>query len=121
MIIARGIYTVIEQTVQALLGQAGAGLNEFGSCHRRCLVPTSDGRGWKTVMLSGRSWMFKHVLWIALLTGALMSSASPAEQCSPTPKEINRIEALVTKAAALLESKGKAVAFADFGKRDSEW
>jgi len=35
--------------------------------------------------------------------------------------EINRIEALVTKAAALLESKGKAAAFAEFGKPDSEW
>jgi len=33
--------------------------------------------------------------------------------------EINRIEALVTKAAALLESKGKAAAFAEFGKPDS--
>jgi quercetin dioxygenase-like cupin family protein len=43
------------------------------------------------------------------------------EQREPTPEEINRIEALVTKAAALIESKGEEAAFAEFGKRNSEW
>ena len=44
-----------------------------------------------------------------------------ADQSALNPQEINRIEALVTRAAALVESKGKAAAFAEFGKRDSEW
>jgi signal transduction histidine kinase len=48
--------------------------------------------------------------------------ASPAfSQSSPPPSEKAReVEALVNKAAALIDSKGK-VAFADFRLKDSEW
>ena len=63
----------------------------------------------------------------ALLVGTfvlvgLFGSASPAfSQSSPPPSEKAReVEALVNKAAALIDSKGKAV-FADFRLKDSEW
>ena len=42
-------------------------------------------------------------------------------QSSPTSEQAKRIEALVNKAAALVEAKGKAAAFSEFRKRDSEW
>jgi cytochrome c len=63
----------------------------------------------------------------ALLVGTfvlvgLLGTASPAfSQSSPPPSEKSReVEALVNKAAALIDSKGKA-AFADFRLEDSEW
>jgi len=52
----------------------------------------------------------------------LFGTASPAfSGSSPPPSEKARqVEALVNKAAALIDSKGKA-AFADFRVKDSEW
>jgi len=51
-----------------------------------------------------------------------MAIAHPAssQQSPPTSEQAKRIEAMVNKAAALVESQGKA-AFAEFRKRDSEW
>jgi cytochrome c len=65
--------------------------------------------------------MLKHILCAAVFAGIVMASSARAEQSALTTQEINRIEALVTMAAALVETKGKAAAFADFGKPDSEW
>jgi hypothetical protein len=48
-------------------------------------------------------------------------SGGPCAAASAHPSEINGIEQLVTKAVALVESKGREAAFAKFGKRDSEW
>ena len=62
----------------------------------------------------------------ALLTSAFVAAlfvfASPAfAQDSPPPSEQKtKIEALVNKAAALIENKGKAV-FPEFRKQGSEW
>ena len=58
---------------------------------------------------------------IVVLVG-LFGTALPAfSQSSPPPSEKARqVEALVNKAAALIDSKGKA-AFADFRLKDSEW
>src|SRR5207247_4502704 len=63
----------------------------------------------------------------ALFTGffvlaGLFGTAAPAfSQQSPPPSEqVKKIEALVDKAAALVNSKGKA-AFAEFRKERSEW
>ncbi|HEY0725943.1 MAG TPA: cache domain-containing protein [Pyrinomonadaceae bacterium] len=58
---------------------------------------------------------------IVVLAG-LFGTALPAfSQSSPPPSEKARqVEALVDKAAALIDSKGKA-AFADFRLKDSEW
>jgi cytochrome c len=52
----------------------------------------------------------------------LFGTAAPAfSQQSPPPSEqARKIEATVNKAAALVESQGKA-AFSEFRKRDSEW
>jgi len=57
-----------------------------------------------------------------LVAVATMAMASPAssQQPPPTSEQAKRIEAMVNKAAALVESQGKA-AFSEFRKHDSEW
>jgi methyl-accepting chemotaxis protein len=52
----------------------------------------------------------------------LLGTVSPAlsQQSPPRSAQTQQIEALVNKAAALVERKGKA-AFAEFRKKDSEW
>jgi methyl-accepting chemotaxis protein len=58
----------------------------------------------------------------SFLLAGLFGTASPAfSQASPPSSEKAReVEALVNKAAALIDSKGKA-AFADFRLKDTEW
>ena len=55
----------------------------------------------------------------ALITMAIANLVS-SQQSPPTSEQAKRIEAMVNKAAALLETQGKA-AFSEFRKRDSEW
>jgi signal transduction histidine kinase len=58
-----------------------------------------------------------------LVMAAWLAVAAPAHaQTAPPPSdEARQIEALVNKAAALVESKGKAAAFAQFRTPHSEW
>ena len=48
------------------------------------------------------------------------AGSAGAQKSPPASEESKRIETMVNKASALVESKGKA-AFAEFRKRDSEW
>lgn len=71
-------------------------------------------------MFEKERFMFKQILAsIAVATIAMVSPAS-SQQSPPTSEQAKRIEAMVNKAAALVESQGKA-AFSEFIKRDSEW
>jgi cytochrome c len=64
----------------------------------------------------------RAALPLLLLGGLLMTSAPAISQASPpNTEQAGKIEALVTKAAALIESKGEAAAFAEFRKKDSKW
>jgi len=64
--------------------------------------------------------MFKKVLiCTALVTMAMVIPVS-SQQSPPTSEQAKRIEAMVNKAAVLVETQGKA-AFPEFRKRDSEW
>ncbi|MHB2205668.1 cache domain-containing protein [Methylobacterium sp. CM6257] len=65
--------------------------------------------------------MLRHFMFCAMATAVMVTVPVHAGQSSPTPEEINRIEALVTKAAALIESEGKQAAFSKFANRGSEW
>jgi hypothetical protein len=62
----------------------------------------------------------------ALLAGLaftiLVAATSPvfSQQAPPPSERAKQIEALVTNAAALIDSKGKT-AFVDFRTKDSEW
>jgi hypothetical protein len=49
-----------------------------------------------------------------------MTSPVSSQQSPPTSEKAKQIEAMVNKAAALVETLGK-VAFSEFRKRDSEW
>lgn len=62
--------------------------------------------------------MFKKVL-ICLAFAAAFTNPSNAQQ-PPNTEQAKQVEALVNKAAALLNSKGKAI-FTEFRKKDSEW
>src|SRR5512137_1663306 len=68
------------------------------------------------------------LLVVAVISFGMLSGASEvraqekaAGLNSPTSEQAKKIEAMVNKAAALVEAKGKAAAFAEFRKRDSEW
>jgi signal transduction histidine kinase len=59
---------------------------------------------------------------IILICTSLMLAANPAnsQQSPPNSEKAKLIEALVTKAAAIVDTKGKA-AFSEFRERGSEW
>jgi signal transduction histidine kinase len=64
-----------------------------------------------------------HVQMMTLVAAAALTIAAPvgAQSSPPASEEARRIEAMVNKAAALVESQGKAAAFAQFRTRNSEW
>jgi signal transduction histidine kinase len=64
----------------------------------------------------------KSVLAGLVVLGGLLATISPAipQGSPPATEEAKKVEALVTKAAALIEKNGKA-AFTEFRKKDSEW
>jgi cytochrome c len=64
--------------------------------------------------------MLKQVLVCAALVAMAMVSPINAQQSPPASEKAKQIEALVNKAAALIESKGKAT-FPEFRKSESEW
>lgn len=64
--------------------------------------------------------MNASALLVGLALTTVIATTSPvfSQQGPPPSERANQVEALVTKAAALIDSKGKA-AFADFRKKDS--
>jgi cytochrome c len=66
-------------------------------------------------MQSFLSRVFCVVALTALLTSAF------AEEAPPPNQQAKAVEALVIKAAALVEKEGKSAAFTEFKKKDSEW
>jgi len=64
--------------------------------------------------------IFKPSLICAAFVAMVMINAVNAQQSPPTSEKSRQIEALVNKAAALIESKGKAI-FPEFRKNDTEW
>ena len=63
--------------------------------------------------------MLKQILTLAALTLAATGSAS-SQQSPPASEKAKQVEAMVDKAATLIDKNGKA-AFAEFRKPDSEW
>jgi signal transduction histidine kinase len=64
--------------------------------------------------------MFKRVLSAVALATIVISTPARSQQSPPTSDQAKQIEAIVNKAAALVEKQGKA-AFSEFRKPDSEW
>ncbi len=59
--------------------------------------------------------------WCALIVSSAIGPLAAAQPAPPDSPQARKIVALVEKAAALVESQGKAAAFAEFRKRGSEW
>jgi cytochrome c len=66
--------------------------------------------------------MNTKALLIGITFAVLLAATSPSssQQAPPSSERAKQTEALVTKAAALIDKNGKA-AFAEFRKKDSEW
>jgi methyl-accepting chemotaxis protein len=66
--------------------------------------------------------MNPKALLISFAATILLAAASPvfSQQAPPSSESAKQVEALVNKAAVLIDKKGKA-AFTDFRKKDSEW
>jgi cytochrome c len=59
-------------------------------------------------------------LWLFLVLAVVSTQSAWSQEAPPSSPEVKRIEALVSKAAALVDAKGKA-AFPEFRQRGSEW
>jgi len=64
--------------------------------------------------------MLKQILFLSALVMAATPGCASAQQSPPASEKAQQIEAMVDKAAALIDKNGKA-AFAEFRKPDSEW
>ena len=65
--------------------------------------------------------MYTQMMTLAAVAMLAMSTPVLAQDSPPPSEEAKKIEALVNKAAVLVESQGKAAAFAQFRTRNSEW
>ena len=99
---------------RCLEGEAHIVLDQSG-CH-------VTKRGRYSARIIEKSPMNATALLVGLALTTFVATASPVlSQPDPPPSErANQVEALVTKAAALIDSTGKS-AFADLRKKDSEW
>jgi len=64
--------------------------------------------------------MLKQALMMSALPALMVVNPAHAQQAPPRSAQATRIEALVDKAAALVDKQGKP-ALAEFRKRDSQW
>src|SRR5262245_14637828 len=65
--------------------------------------------------------MYKQTMTLAVAATLAMAAPVWAQNAPPPSEQAKQIETLVNKAAALVESQGKAAAFSQFRTRDSEW
>jgi cytochrome c len=64
--------------------------------------------------------MLKQIAVLAALVTMAMATPARSQQSPPMSEKAEQIQALVNKAAALIDKDGKA-AFAEFRKKGSEW
>jgi signal transduction histidine kinase len=64
--------------------------------------------------------MLKQILFLSALAMAAATGSANSQQSPPASEKAKQVEAMVEKAAALIDKNGKA-AFAEFRKQDSEW
>jgi signal transduction histidine kinase len=65
--------------------------------------------------------MYRLIMTLAAAMTLTAVAPARAQNAPPASPEAAQIEALVNKAAALVESQGKAAAFAQFRTPNSEW
>ena len=69
---------------------------------------------------NGRNAVIKSFLVCTALAGLMMVSPARSQDGPPPSDQSKRIEDMVTRAAALVEQRGRT-AFTEFRTRDSEW
>jgi signal transduction histidine kinase len=67
-----------------------------------------------------RKAMLKQILILTALATMAAPGAANSQQSPPASEQAKQIEAMVDKAALLIDKSGKA-AFAEFRKKDDEW
>jgi signal transduction histidine kinase len=65
--------------------------------------------------------MIKSILVCVALAGLVMGEAAHAQEAPPPSDQANAVQALVTKAAALIAKDGKTAALTAFRTPGSEW
>src|ERR1051326_8203344 len=65
--------------------------------------------------------MYAQMMTLVVVAALTIAAPASAQNAPPPSEEAKQIETLVNKAAALVESQGKAAAFAQFRTRNSEW
>jgi cytochrome c len=65
--------------------------------------------------------MIKQVLVCIALASLVIGAPAHSQEAPPPSDQATAVEALVTKAASLIEKDGKTAAFAEFRTKDSEW
>ena len=65
--------------------------------------------------------MYTQMMTLVVVAALTIAAPASAQNAPPPSEEAKQIETLVNKAAALVESQGKAAAFAQFRTRNSEW
>jgi signal transduction histidine kinase len=65
--------------------------------------------------------MYRQLMTLAVVATLVLAAPVRAQDTPPSSREAKQIEALVNKAAALVERQGKAAAFAQFRTPESEW
>jgi len=65
--------------------------------------------------------MYARIFTLMVASAMVMAAPAWGQHVPPSSKEAKRIEMLVNEAVALVESQGKAVAFAQFRTRNSPW
>src|SRR4029077_20067939 len=71
--------------------------------------------------ISGRGAMKSLLGIFSAIVLAVMLAPALAGEAPPSTKQAEAVEALVTRAAVLIEKEGQTAAFTQFRKKDSEW
>ena len=69
----------------------------------------------------GRNAIIKSLLVCIALASLVMGGPAHSQGAPPPSDQANAVEALVTRAASLIEKDGKTAAFTEFRKKDSNW
>jgi cytochrome c len=65
--------------------------------------------------------MYRQTMALAVFASLVIAAPAWAQTAPPTSEQSKQIEALVNKAAALVESQGKTAAFSQFRTPNSQW
>jgi hypothetical protein len=75
----------------------------------------------RSSQLRRRNAVIKSLLVCIAFVRLVVGGPAHSQKAPPPSDQAHAVEALVTEAAALIEKDGKAAAFTQFRRKDSEW